>query len=372
MSCADAIPVDGPGWAELAECLDGRELPEAAHRAWRHAWGADPAVADDALAAATRFAHDVGDDRLLVDIAGSMPALADRELAGHLALARGDVDAVSDDSCRYPFARVTVAHADRHGSKFKSRMLTFREIRLARDLPPNALLGDLAAWETRVLVDVALLGVASLYALFDRGDEALKYTPMVGEDGGPFAAYTAAWSSLLHDDRESAAEHLERAIDVVPEASVISVRLAADAPERAERAAEAHDRWDPVRAELATLAGDPAATPEALRDSDMPRAVWEAQGRMEPAATWARRSHALGREERRARGPAEGALVAEARADVDRAYGAEIAGAAARAVARIDEALEMVDLAVADPAAPALTLVHVWMPADFGWPAARP
>ena len=380
MLCAVPPPIEGSQWADLAECLDERGLHETAAVAWRRAWDADRATADRALPAAVAFAHRSGDDRLVVDIASSLPEPGDPEVAGHVALAaavRGDDDerswleAVPRESCRYPYARQRLATLFAEEGKRKSEVYALREVVETRI---DVALERGLQWQVGFVRSVALLRVASVYADLERAANVRTYAEIVaaGRDAlAPDGQYTVGWAALRAGDPETAREQARVASRVVPEASVLLVASEPDADRRRALAEQARGHWAPVREQLATLVHSDADPPAQARDAlgalDVPRGAWEAVGAASPAAMLWRRSHVVEREARRARrNPLIAALAEEAGDRIDAALGAEIFDLASRGIARIDAALERVDAAVTE-ADPRSIAHRPWSWEDFGW-----
>lgn len=380
MICPGPPPIDGSAWVELARCLEDHSLPEAAARAWRHAWEADPSVADRALSGSKRLAHQTGDDGLLVDIAATMPEITDPDVAGHLAFARaasGDPDArellasVPVKTCRRSYAQVRLAAYFGSDDKLKSQVMALRDAIDAARTTDGATLGRGPLWESWSLADAALLQIASVYARLERPEKAAEYAAHVtkGAPLYPAAAYFRAWAADRSGDPETALAEADAAA-VVPEASAIAVRARAASPGGSALAArEAHAFWDPVRTTLVTFrdahAAHPETAPDALRGLALPDGVLALVGAAGPMATMWMRSYGLDREAKRARrNPVASALVAEAEAALDAAFGEAILAAVSHGVDRIDAAMAEVDTAGAGldrPLGP-----HVWTLQDFG------
>ncbi len=375
MTCAETTPTDGSAWVALAGCLEAEGLPEAAARAWRHAWEADPALADQVLAAALRFAHQSGDDALVVEVAASMPSVADPDAAGHLIWARAlqgaddersVLESVPAEACRYPHARYRLAASWVAEGKLKSAVMSLRTV-VEWDR-------DLAGWgpgptgELWSLADLAMLQVAWVYGSIDRPDNARGYATQIVRRRDPTTAYpltVLAWADLETDALEEARRGAEQAEAALPEASAIAVAALDDPLARVHAAAEAHARWAGVRQELvdfvATRGDDPPR--QAVNHLDLSDDAIRAAGAMGPLSTLWLRSYDLDREARRTRrSPVAGALVAEAREALDNRFSAALLHVASAGIERIDRSLLAVDGAIHGEVPP-----PSWRAEDLGW-----
>jgi hypothetical protein len=378
MPCAATSPADGPGWAEEARCLEGRRLSHAAARAWRHAWEADPTLAERALPAAAAYAHRSGDDGLLVDVAAALPAVTDLDVAGHLALARavpGALDerellaSVPSESCRYPYAQHRIASLFHAEGKLRSEVGALRSVMISGRFAPDSL-GRAPLWESWTLADAALLQVVSVYAGLGRPTQVTTYAAgglvRKGDPVTPYGEHALAWAAARSGDREAADVHAALASEVLPEASVVRVAVA-EGGERAARAEAAHAFWDPIRTELAAFeVGEDVR--RSLLALDAPQETWGAGGALGPMLAMWIRSYELEREARRAkRDPVAAALVEEARDELERVFGGAVLAAMERGLERIDASTALIDELVADPELDARSVPLSWRPGDLGW-----
>lgn len=379
MLCVADVPVDGPGWAEAAVCLERRRLHEAAQQARRRAWEADPSLGPELWVVALDFAHRTGDDRLAVDIGRTLD-LADADLQGHVAMARAApgsdaerswLEAVPRASCQHSLSRFRLAALHGSEGRLKSEVRALREvIEWTQQVDPPW--GRAVQWQAWNLVDVASVQVASVYASIGRADVAAQYASPIAEGDDHARLHAQAvlgWSALAAGDNEEALQLATSAGAAVPEAHVLLVRIGLGSDAKRAAAARAHDLWKPARDALeayaAASAQDPRAARRGLSALDLPDGAL-ASGASSPAAPLWYRSYAVSREERRARrNPVVAALVADARSEIDTALGFDLLAQAAHGVARIDAALADVDRSDGWPQD--LVPPRPYSAADFGW-----
>lgn len=196
-ACGD-LPNDD--WASVGACLQDEGLPEAAIEAWRRAWNARSVPVkreerDAVLAAATRLAHDTGDDALLVEVArtlsprppsgapedaGRAPAdaLSD-DVRSHVALADGRHDEVRAGTCAWPLARYRLAADLIHQHKWQAAVLAYSDTATATATGSEARQNAIEH-----LRESALLGAASVYLGLE-ADSGVQFSQIVQAGAWP-------------------------------------------------------------------------------------------------------------------------------------------------------------------------------------------
>lgn len=380
MLCVADIPPDGPGWAEVAECLDKRRLYEAANQARRRAWASDPSLGDRLAGPALTFAHRTGDDGLLADIARTMADIDDADIDGHYRLAqavagsddeRRWLDGVEPGSCQYVFAQYRLAAHHGAAGRSKSEVVALRDVIESAHADHPEDWGRGVQWQVWNLADVARIQVASVYAGHERFDHAEQYARPVADGAShvaPYGRYITAWAAEMSGDADAASKLAAAASALVPEAYVL-LASTAEPEARVDLAAAAHARWDPVRAQLSAYtveyAEKPAEARRGLLALDLPEGAMESAGAASASTPLWQRTLYVAREARRARrNDTVAGLVADARTEIETALGESLLAQAAHAVDRIDAALEGVDhVGTREIGPPWLP----WSAADFGW-----